>query len=129
MEINTGMERLYFFLIFFLFFFHISTCMWIFLASLDDDELTWINDTKYSNMTKLELYIMSGYFVFTTISTVGYGDLHASTTLERFFCIMIMLAGATSFTFISGALSSLLSSYDSSHANLQEKLLYLNKLR
>ena len=129
MQINTGMERLYFFLIFFLFFFHISTCMWIFVAQLDNDELSWLNDAKYSKMTDYQLYIMSGYFVFTTISTVGYGDLHANTTLERLFCILIMLGGATSFTFISGALSSLLSNYDSSHASLQEKLLYLGKLR
>jgi hypothetical protein len=40
-----------------------------------------------------------------------------------------MLAGVTTFTFISGALSSILSNYDHTQANLQEKLLYLGKLR
>ena len=72
---------------------------------------------------------MSFYFIVTTTSTVGYGDLSASTTVERFFCIVTMLAGVTAFTFISGALSSILSNYDNQQAQLQEKLLYLGKLK
>jgi len=80
-------------------------------------------------MSEHELYIMSLYFIVTTTATVGYGDMSASTTIERIFCIAIMFAGVTSFTFISGALSSILSNYDTSQAALHEKLLYLGKLR
>ena len=80
-------------------------------------------------MSKDELYIMSFYFIVTTTSTVGYGDLSASTTLERIFCIIIMMAGVTSFTFISGTLSSIISNSDAAQSALQEKLLYLGKLR
>ena len=77
----------------------------------------------------MELYIQSNYFIVTTVSTVGYGDMSAKTWLERVFCIFLMISGVTVFTFISGALSSILSNYDHSQADLQEKLLYLNKLR
>ena len=129
MKISQGMERLMFFMVFFVFFFHISTCMWIFIASVDLDTSSWLADPYYIYMDDEDLYLMSGYFIVTTISTVGYGDLSASTTLERVFCIIIMLAGVTTFTFISGALSSILSNYDNSQALLQEKLLYLSKLR
>ena len=80
-------------------------------------------------MDSQQLYILSFYFIVTTTSTVGYGDLSASTTLERIFCITVMLAGVTAFTFISGALSSLISNYDTQNAQLNEKLLYLGKLR
>jgi len=86
-------------------------------------------DPYYYTMDYDELYIMSFYYIVTTTSTVGYGDLSASTTIERIFCIIIMLAGVTAFTFISGALSSILSNYDAQTAVLQEKLLYLGKLR
>ena len=129
MKINSGKERLIFFMVFFVFFFHISTCLFIFIASIDTDDSSWLTDPYYAYMSTGELYIMSSYFIVTTISTVGYGDLSASTTLERCFCIIIMLAGVTTFTFISGALSSILSNYDNSQATLQEKLLYLSKLR
>lgn len=129
MKINSGKERIIFFIIFFMFFFHISTCLFIFIGSLDWDDSGWMQDPYFYYMDSVDLYIMSGYFIVTTISTVGYGDLSASTTLERMFCIIIMLAGVTTFTFISGALSSILQNYDTSQAQLQEKLLYLSKLR
>ena len=118
-----------FFVVFFSFFFHISTCMFVFLCSLDWDSNSWLYDSYYYMMDKDELYIMSFYFIVTTTSTVGYGDLSASTTLERIFCIIIMMAGVTSFTFISGTLSSIISNSDAAQSALQEKLLYLGKLR
>ena len=118
MKINAGMERLMFFVVFFSFFFHISTCMFVFLCSLDYDTNSWLYDSYYYMMDKDELYIMSFYFIVTTTSTVGYGDLSASTTLERIFCIIIMLAGVTSFTFISGTLSSIISNSDAAASAL-----------
>lgn len=129
MRVSAGKERLVFMVAFFLFFYHISSCMWIFFGTMDADMNSWMWDPSYYNMAHGELYIMALYFIVTTTSTVGYGDLSASTTVERLFCIVLMLAGVTAFTFISGALSSILSNYDQSASQLQEKLLYLGKLR
>ena len=114
MRINQGKERLLFFGVFFIFFFHITACMFIFLGTLDYDMSSWMWDPYYYMMDVDELYIMALYWIVTTTSTVGYGDLSASTTLERIYCICIMLAGVTAFTFISGALSSILANYDTS---------------
>ena len=116
LRINSGKERLMFFIVFFVFFYHISSCLFIFVASLDDDMNSWLWQQYYYDMDPDQLYIMSFYFIVTTTSTVGYGDLSASTTLERIFCIITMFAGVTAFTFISGALSSILSNYDSQQA-------------
>lgn len=80
-------------------------------------------------MDPFEQYLLAIYFVVTTISTVGYGDISATTTPERIFVICLMLFGVSFFSFMSGALSSIISNYDSSQAELQEKLLFLNKLR
>ena len=129
LRINSGKERLMFFIVFFIFFFHISSCLFIFIASLDEDMNSWLWDPYYYEMDPDQLYIMSFYFIVTTTSTVGYGDLSPSTTIERLYGIVTMLAGVTAFTFISGALSSILSNYDNQQAQLQEKLLYLGKLK
>ena len=129
MRISSGKERLLFFVVFFSFYYHISTCMFIFVAQFDDDQNSWLWDPYYYLMDEDELYIMSFYFIVTTTSTVGYGDLSASTTIERIFCILTMLGGVMAFTFISGALSSILSNYDQHAAQLNERLLYLGKLR
>ena len=42
------------------------------------------------------------------MTTVGYGDQSAGTTAERLFVSVLMIAGVIVFTFISGALSSIL---------------------
>jgi hypothetical protein len=60
----------------------------------------------------IDLYIMSVYFTLTTVCTVGYGDILATTEWERMYCIVLMLVGVSAFTFISGALSSIISNYD-----------------
>jgi hypothetical protein len=46
------------------------------------------------------------------MTTVGYGDNYAHTTPERIFAVILMIFGVVVFTFVSGALSSILSSFD-----------------
>lgn len=43
--------------------------------------------------------------------------------------MVLMFIGVSSFSLITGALSSILSNYDHTQAELQQKLLYLNRLR
>lgn len=111
MKVNSGVERMIFFIVFFLFFMHIFSCFYIFLAQLDPDYNTWLRQS-YHDWDDIDLYIKVCYFIVTTISTVGYGDMVANTQTERIFCIIVMFSGVTVFTFISGALSSILSNYD-----------------
>ena len=113
LKISSGVERMMFFLVVLIFFFHISACMFIVVGQFDNDPDSWLL-SEYGMFETWKLYIFSCYFVVTTISTVGYGDMSASTDLERLYCIILMLTGVSIFTFISGALSSILSNYDNS---------------
>lgn len=36
-----------------------------------------------------KLYVTSVYWTVTTLSTVGYGDIFASTIAERTYCILV----------------------------------------
>ena len=130
MQLSSGVERIVFIAIFSLFFFHISSCMFVFLAEFDDDPFeSWRYGEPYVEYERFDLYVTSVYYVVTTMSTVGYGDISGGTTLERIYCIMLMLIGVVAFNLISGALGALITNYDSSQAALQEKLLFLNNLR
>jgi Ion channel len=62
----------------------------------------------------------------TTILTVGYGDISAQNTYEKLLCILLMIIGVISFSFATGALSSIISNYDTSEAKLKEKISTLN---
>jgi hypothetical protein len=67
--------------------------------------------------------------VVATIATVGYGDISGHTTAEQSFCILLQLLGVSSFSFASGALTSLLNNMDTISANLKEKLEILQMIK
>jgi len=50
------------------------------------------------------------YFTITTITTVGFGDLSGTNTLEEGYCAVIMIVGVSLFSFANGALASIIQS-------------------
>ena len=58
------------------------------------------------------LYWTSFYYSITTITTVGYGDLHAVSVLERGLSIIIEIMGVIAFSFATGSLSSIMQNQD-----------------
>ncbi len=106
-----GFERLVTFGFFFVIFIHIVACFFVLMATLEDDVTkTWM--TKFNYEDDAQIYILAVYFVMTTTMTVGYGDIYAVTTLERVYCIILMVIGVTCFSFVSGALSSMMVELD-----------------
>lgn len=59
---------------------------------------------------------MSYYFVTTTVTTVGYGDISCSNMVERVFSIVMLFVGVIGFSFVSGSMSSIMTSYDDKQA-------------
>ena len=113
--LSSGVERLVFIAIFGTFFLHISSCLFIFLSDFDDDtDNIWRYSEPYVSYDIFDLYVTAIYYVVTTMSTVGYGDISGGTAAERIFAILLMLTGVLSFNLISGALGALITNYDSS---------------
>jgi hypothetical protein len=77
-----------------------------------DQRNNWITVGGYMDYTDDELYIVSFYFTVTTIVTVGYGDITPKNGMERLFCVILMLIGVISFSFITSTLTSIISTQD-----------------
>jgi voltage-gated potassium channel len=130
LRINAGFERLIFLALLFFVLEHVVSCLWIFIANFDPGtKNNWIYQKDYLDMENLELYVTSFYFTTTTILTVGYGDITAFSLPEKLLCIILMIIGVISFSFATGALSSIISNYDSSEALLNEKISKLNSIQ
>jgi len=71
---------------------------------------------------------LSFYFVTQTFTTVGYGDVNPSNTLERGFVVLMMLAGVFAFSFASGSLSSIMQNFDAQNAVVNERLMLLENI-
>eukprot|EP00854_Cymbomonas_tetramitiformis_P005587 gene5587-6774_t len=57
------------------------------------------------SMYKADMYIASIYWAFTTMTTVGYGDISAFTRMERIFAVIGMIAGGFVFSLIIGTMA------------------------
>jgi hypothetical protein len=44
--------------------------------------------------------IANVYFAFTSLSTVGFGDFHPISDLERLFCAFILVLGVLIFSYL-----------------------------
>jgi hypothetical protein len=83
---------------------------------------------KYDTYTGSQLYVTALYYTVTTISTVGYGDITGTTTIERIICIFLMISGVFFFSYSSGTLSNIISNREAQNQKLTEKTLILNKI-
>ena len=57
-------------------------------------------------------YLISLYVTFTTLTTVGYGDITMRTSPELIFGIIMMALGASTFAVIVGNMAALLGKMD-----------------
>ena len=101
----------------------------IFVAKLDDlTKDNWIYQKNFEDQDQYFLYITAVYFTVTTFVTVGYGDVTPYNPNEKIMCILMMIIGVLSFSFTTGSLSSIITSYDSKEALLKEKISTLNAI-
>lgn len=67
-------------------------------------------------------YVLSLYWAFTTMTTVGYGDAAVTSNRERLLAIFTMIVGGASFGYIIGSITSLLENFNQSASLYREKL-------
>lgn len=84
---------------------------------------------NYQDYGDYDLYITALYFTVTTIVTVGYGDITPKNSPEMCFVIFLMLIGVGSFSFATGALSSIIAALDSKETDLREKMQTLAEIQ
>jgi hypothetical protein len=89
-------------------------CIWYFFCDKMSDHypISFISKYNLKEKNDFDKLIISCYFVLTTLSTVGYGDLVATNNAERIFCIFLMLLGVAVFSYVMGNFTELITNYD-----------------
>ena len=83
--------------------FHTLACGWIYIGNLPGitgwkDAFLKADDTATSGV----IYTTAIYFVSTTATTIGYGDIHATNEIEKLFVTLLQLVGIFIFSYITG---------------------------
>ena len=127
---NYYLEQLTKFLIYFLIFFlfvHLFIFLHIFLAF--QSYPNWIIHTNIINDSFFEKYITSLYFMITTMTTVGYGDIVCIFYIERIYHIILLVIGTLLYTFLVSKIGNYLRDESHEQIKLSKDLNILENIR
>lgn len=91
---------------------HMLACGWIFLGS----------GTAGRESDKILEYVKSIYWTFTTLTTVGYGDIAAKTIGQMLYTCLVQVTGVGVFGFIVSNVASLLARRDAAREHHMDNL-------
>lgn len=64
------------------------------------------------NKDNQTINILVTYYAFTSLSTVGFGDFHPRSDIERVFCALMLLNGVAIFSYIMGNFIAILNQFN-----------------
>ena len=118
-KIHQGFIRIFKLLLLVVCFAHFSACLWFFIGDLSEESegFSWISDIEsvyggVKDEPTTTQYIASLYFAISTLSTVGFGDITPQNGQEMAFAVVLMLIGATTFSYITATISSVMHDFD-----------------
>ena len=127
---NYYFEQLVRFLIYFIYFFlfvHLFICLHIYFAF--QSYPNWIVHTNIINESFSAKYIASLYFMVTTMTTVGYGDIICISFLERIYHIILLVIGTLLYTFLVSKIGNYLRDQSHEQIKLSKDLNILENIR
>ena len=110
-------------LLFYLLFIHIFCCSWIYILYRESEGIlknNWMNKFDIE-ISLFDLYIISFYYILTTLLSVGYGDITPVNNYERVFVIFFMLVCAFFYSFLITLISFLYSKKETKLMIFSEK--------
>lgn len=87
---------------------HLFACIFYLCALFEGLENSWVSMLGWDYLTPDQHYVVSVYFVMTTILTIGFGDMTPQTSSETILVIFIQLIGVFCNAYIIGMFVSLL---------------------
>ena len=97
-----------------LLFGHVAACTWIAIGTLEDGWLRkFIGDENNEGLPEFQayapdqVYVYSMYWVFTVLTTVGYGDYTGTNSPEYIYSICLEFCGLSFFALLTGLITPL----------------------
>ena len=110
---------------------HWNACCWYLVSLLDSYEQpsTWVKEyglLTTNGASGLDAYIASLYWAFTTMNTIGYGDIRAYSMNEKICAIVALVISSMVFSLIVGNISGMVSKSTELEAEHKDKAVQLN---
>ena len=120
-------KGVFFTLLVFLSSLHFCSCFFIFLGK--NTYPGWIVLCNLQSNSFEQIYITSLYYLMTTLTTVGYGDISVSGKYERFYQIALLIVGTFAYSWILTFISNYIKKKNEKFINFENKLNILGEIR
>lgn len=108
---------------------HWVACFFFLLGSqqLDSLPVCWLTIANIQDSALIDQYIAALYWAFTTMTTVGYGDIYPYTMNEKIYAMFSMMIACGVFAFVVGSIETMAKRSNSMAAVFKEKILHVNQ--
>lgn len=111
---------------------HWVACVWHLSAveSAASEPVTWLKvqlEVHQKPFGTAEVYVTALYWAFTTMVSVGYGDIKPYSTTEMAIGIFTMACSSTIFAYIIGTFNSLITSATAKETTHREIIIAVNR--
>ena len=106
---------------------HLTACMHIFVASTTFPN--WIIQKELQTSPFLEVYLGSVYFLITTVTSVGYGDIIGNSFTEIIFQIFLLMIGIIAYSWLISSLSNYVQENNKQNEAFNQKISLLNEIK
>jgi hypothetical protein len=126
--LNTVMDILKLLVLIF-FISHLLACTFYYVGDYEstDNPENWIRVSGIDEIPKEERYMTSLYFSFSTMATVGYGDITPQTNLEKVYSILGMLIACGFTAYIIGSIGSIFNRSNIMANEIKLKSFHINQ--
>jgi hypothetical protein len=108
---------------------HWTACWWYYVSVQDmlTEPITWVSYANMDNAPVHERYITALYWSFTTMTTVGYGDIVPFTINEKIYAMFSMIVACGVFAYTVGSIGSLVSKRNAVENAYREQVVAVNR--
>lgn len=72
----------------------------------------FVDNFGLSDLGPFEQMLWTSYFILTTLTTIGYGDMFPISVPERIYGILVQISGVAFFSYIMGKFISIIQGYN-----------------
>ena len=96
-------------------------------GELETEPVCWLTQANIHDAETFDKYIISLYWAFTTMTTVGYGDVAPYTMSEKVYAMFSMLIACGVFAYVVGSIETIARRSNTMAAIFKEKILHVNQ--